>query len=123
MNEQDKERHAKAKNCDVCGGGFTEENPKVADHHHRLNTAPDSNYRNALCNNCNLKHRTQRNVDILSHNLSGFDCHLVINAIANDVTHVKKVENIIAKSMERYVAFDLYFRCDACIAAGNSAKQ
>ena len=122
MNEQDEHRHAMAKECYICRQSFTEKNPKVAHHHHRQNTSEDSNYIAPLCNECNLKHRTQRNIDILSHNLSGFDCHLVMDAIAKDITHVKKVENIIAKSMEHYVSFDLYLRCDACIAAGKSAQ-
>ena len=111
-----------AQTCYVCCKPFSDTNPKVAHHHHRQNTGEDSNYIAPLCNECNLKHRTQRNVDILSHNLSGFDCHLVMNAIAEDVTHVKKVENIIAKTMEHFVSFDVYFRCDACIDAGKSAE-
>ena len=122
MNAEDHKRHEEATVCFICHEGFTEKNHKVAHHHHRQNTQADSNYIAPLCNECNLKHRTQRSVDILTHNLSKFDAHLVMDAIGQDVVHVKKVENMIAKTMEQYVSFDLYLRCDACIVAGKSAK-
>ena len=36
--------------------------------------------------------------------------HVIISAIAKDTCHVKRVENVIAKTTERFICFTVIFR-------------
>ena len=52
--------------------------------------------------------------------VSFFFSHLIIRAIANDNCHVKKVDHVIAKSIEDFIKFDVYFRYGEKVWAGTS---
>ena len=43
-------------------------------------------------------------------------------AVAEDVWNVREVRNIVAKSLEQFVTFDVYFRCQECISVGRNAE-
>ena len=47
---------------------------------------------------------------MFAHNMSGFDGHLIMLAVAEDEKEIKSVENVVAKNAEEFVSFDLRFR-------------
>ena len=51
----------------------------------------------------------------MCHGLSHFDGHLIIDAIANDRTHIRQISNIVAKNKETYISFTVEFLCSYCI--------
>ena len=47
---------------------------------------------------------------MFAHNMSGFDGHLIMLAVAEDELEIKSIDNVIAKNSEEFVSFDLRFR-------------
>ena len=89
-----------AETCYVCGGLFTESDPKVRDHDH-FAEAGCCNYRGAAHNSCNVKLRInieKYKQSIFFHNLRGYDSHLIIRALA-DAGH-RNVQTIFTNSRE-----------------------
>jgi hypothetical protein len=73
------EEYKKTKICYLCENVFSIENPKVKDHDHYT-----GKYRGAACRKCNLKYRQSLFIPILFHNLSSYDCHLLIKNLGED---------------------------------------
>ena len=94
--------------CWLCEKEFKlkdlEENPVVKDHCHLT-----GRFRGLAHNSCNLNARKAHFsfVQILFHNFSGNDCHLIFEKLVNMATtkNIKINENdIIAKSSENYIS-------------------
>ena len=120
MRDEDWVRHNASTHCDICKQAYTEDNPKVRDHDHTIQDGP--NYRQPACNKCNLAWKAGP-VSIFAHNMSNFDGHLIMNAVAAEEKEVKSIENIIAKNKEEFISFDIQFRCDSCIDKGFNAQN
>ena len=72
---------------------------KVRDHDHWL-----GEFRGAAHNGCNIAYRKVQKVPVFFHNLSGYDGHIIFQNIGK----VKcKDPKPIAKSMEKYIGFEI----------------
>ena len=120
MTDEDWQRHNTSTHCNICKQAYTEDNPKVRDHDHTVVDGP--NYRQPACNRCNLAWKAGP-VSIFAHNMTAFDGHLIMTAVAEEEKEIKCVENVIAKNKEKFVSFDMRFRCDPCIAKGLNARN
>ena len=88
MTSEEKQSHAEASSCGVCGDRFNARNHKVRHHCH-----VSGNYIAAACNNCNLKLKPRKTsgvgedqgkdffIPVFFHNLRGYDSHLIIKAL------------------------------------------
>ena len=94
--------------CWLCEKEFkpkdVKENPVVKDHCHLT-----GKFRGIAHNSCNVNTRKAHTsfVPIITHNVSGYDCHLISEKFVNMATakNIRKNENdIIAKSSEIYIS-------------------
>ena len=76
---------------------------KVRDHCHFT-----GHYRGPAHQTCNLKVRNGNSIPVFFHNLTGYDAHHIFNNLKED-SCVKSISNIIAKSLEKYLAFTMRF--------------
>ena len=102
--------------CYICSKPFKNQYDKCADHLHL-----DGSYRGACCRRCNWQ-LYSRTVTCLTHGLTNFDGHVLIQCISRDSVHVRKVHQILARSMERFITFTISFRCDGCIEHGVTSE-
>jgi hypothetical protein len=77
MSWLEKERYRRAQCCYVRHSRFKEGRNKVRDHCHGT-----GRYRGAACQECNLKMKQPKDVKVLAHNMSKFDGHILLQAIA-----------------------------------------
>ena len=89
-------RHRAATECYACGGCFTPDDYKVADHCHYT-----GRYRGAAHNSCNLRMATPKFVPVYFHNLEGYDAHLFVKNLGVTDGSIK----CIPKTEERYISF------------------
>ena len=89
-------RHRAATVCYACGGCFTSEDYKVADHCHYT-----GRYRGAAHSSCNLRMATPKFVPVYFHNLEGYDAHLFVKNLGVTDGSIK----CIPKTEERYISF------------------
>ena len=90
-----------AKVCHICGQeGFDRDDNKlckVCDHCHYT-----GRYRGAAHNICNLKYRHTNTVSVVFHNLSGYDSHFLIKAVA---CFVDEDLNLLPLNKKKYILF------------------
>ncbi|XP_067945243.1 uncharacterized protein [Watersipora subatra] len=92
--EQEREFKTATK-CYMCGCEATEEEDwLVRDHDH----VPGS-YRGPAHNSCNLKHRQTKKINVIFHNLKGYDSHLIVKAYEG-----YKGIDVIANTDEKYMS-------------------
>ena len=115
LSEEEESEFQAATTCFICKNEFTKNLKKNRDHDHL-----SGKFRGAACTRCNLAWRYKNPISVLMHNSSSFDTHLVFQAIAKDSTHVKQVKNIIANNIEKYISFDIVWRCQHCIENGEN---
>lgn len=102
-SQQAKKDHADARDCYVCGRGFSPLNPKVFDHSHYQK---EFNTRGSCCNSCNLKMRKHRYVVVYFHNLKGYDGHMLIKMLS-----VRKLNiRVLAITLEKYLTFTVMIK-------------
>jgi hypothetical protein len=77
MSWLEKEKYRRAQCCYVRHCRFKEGRDKVRDHCHGT-----GRYRGAACQECNLKMKQPKDVKVLAHNMSKFDGHILLQAIA-----------------------------------------
>jgi hypothetical protein len=84
MSFEEKARHESAAVCHACLKPFgdSEDKRRVIDHCHGT-----GRYRCALHHGCNAKMKQPNEIIVFAHNLSRFDGHLIIQAIARLQTH------------------------------------
>lgn len=96
--QQQQQLNIKTK-CNQCQTNFTTDNHKVADHCHL-----SGEFRQTLCNNCNLKIQKPNFVPCYLHNLSNYDAHFNAMVLEYDA----KTISIIPNSEEKFISFSKY---------------
>ena len=102
MNDSEKSKHEKAKECYACKDVFgmmrmnnkskrEEEVTKCRDYCHIT-----GKYRGAACDKCNLRMRVPKFVPMLFHNLEGYDSHLFVKSLGLTEGDIKCIPNISA---------------------------
>lgn len=102
MNMMDTMVHNSSTHCYLCNKPFeTEEDNlvKVRDHCHQT-----GNYRGAAHQICNLNLRTVKKIPVIFHNLTGYDAHIICQAIG--IENMKTPE-VVARNLEEYVFFKI----------------
>lgn len=86
-------------NCPECKEEYSIKNPKVRDHDHF-----SGEFRRPLCNQCNLKNKKARFVPVFFHYLKGYDSHLILSSINQEIIQHSDI-NVIPNSSEKYISF------------------
>ena len=85
--------------CHICNKPFTDEDQKVLDHCHLLQS-----YRGAAHNSCNLNFKYNTHIPVVFHNLKSFDAHIICNSMGLFKDRDIKV---LPLNMEKYISFSL----------------
>ena len=126
MSREQKRDFKSSKHCYICGTEFTLHKYKCKDHCHLI---PSKNCRMSLCNRCNLTYASSRlfPVPVVIHNLSGYDSHLLIQAIKQDqrVRIIpKNTEKVLSLTVDGFRFIDsLAFLPSSLQNLVNSLKQ
>lgn len=97
MSLEDEVYFILSEECHICGERFKSLDDKVRDHSHLTGI-----YRGAAHSECNLKLQEARYIPIVFHNLSNYDAHFIIKAVANEIEGEVKV---IPRTDQLYIAF------------------
>jgi hypothetical protein len=95
LSDEDKKSFNESGQCYLCEEAFIKNNPKVRDHDHLT-----GKYRGAAHQDCNLQLRVPNFIPVLFHNLSRYDLHLIVRALAVDDKEIK----VIANNEEGYIS-------------------
>lgn len=83
--------------CHICGKAYTESDVRVRDHCHLT-----GKYRGSAHSDCNLNYKVSRHVPVVFHNLSNYDAHFIISAVAKNIPGSI---SIIPRNEQLYVSF------------------
>lgn len=103
MTEETELHHKKCKNCNFCKKVFVDPKDKCRDHNH---LQKENNYRQTLCNACNLSYAAQREeIYVIFHGLSNYDGHFLVQEMHKlDDRYIR----VIPKNTERYLSFSIH---------------
>ena len=73
LTDEENRLYENQKRCHVCKKLFKKDDKKVRDH-----CSFTCKYRGAAHSKCNMNYKIAKNIPIVSHNLSSYDCHLII---------------------------------------------
>ena len=73
---------------------------KVRDHDHYT-----AKFRDAAYNICNLRYAVQKEIPIISHNGSNYDCHFIIKELGKEFKG--QAFNCLGENTEKYIAFSV----------------
>ncbi|KAL4111836.1 hypothetical protein QTP88_015719 [Uroleucon formosanum] len=79
ISNEEQEKHDKTTTCNLCKKDFTFFNDKVRDHCHL-----SGQFRQSICNKCNLALKMPKFVPCLLHNLSNYDTHFIAAELGYD---------------------------------------
>lgn len=99
MTQEDEINFENGTNCTICCDIFSNTSGKARDHCH-----VSGKFRGAACSDCNLNFQLPTFIPVFSHNLRGFDSHLLMKGI--DLFKNKRI-NVIPNNMEKYISFSL----------------
>jgi hypothetical protein len=102
MSPADWIRHRLTKTCHICNKPFAEGETKTADHDH---AGGAFNYRGPAHKSCNLSFKLTQNIPVVFHNLTGYDAHIIVKAIARAGS--ADAVNLVARNLESYIGFKL----------------
>ena len=119
LTMEEEEDFLNATHCHICESPFKEGDQRVRDHCHLtgkylfIYLMSDffniflilGKYRAAAHSNCNLVYQDSRTIPVVFHNLSGYDGHYVIKALAN--SYPGKIK-LIPLNKEKYISFTKY---------------
>ena len=91
--------------CELCDDEFSETNPKVRDHTHQYVNPELSNFRMALCRNCNLNFKHPKSLICVFHNLD-YDLHLIMKGLSGRNIRA----HIVPLTDETYISLTLRVR-------------
>lgn len=97
LSDQMRREFKSAINCHICEKPFTDGSIRVRDHCHFT-----GKYRGAAHQDCNLNYKKSHTVPIVFHNLSGYDSHFLIRALAKRFEGSVKLLPI---NKEKYISF------------------
>jgi len=83
--------------CFICEHPFEENERRARDHCHFT-----GRFRGISHMHCNLKYKESHTIPVIMHNLSGYDCHLIIKQLA---TEMDGNISIIPNNSEQYISF------------------
>lgn len=83
--------------CHICGKAYTESDVRVRDHCHLT-----GKYRGSAHADCNLNFQDTRHIPVIFHNLSNYDAHFIIGAVAKNIPGNT---SIIPRNEESYISF------------------
>ena len=101
LSAEEERRFQNATSCHICktpfkiAGKFSK---KVRDHDHYT-----GQFRGAAHNSCNLNFKAKQAIPVFIHNLKGYDCHLIMQAAANEQFNLKA----LPKQSEEFVMFQI----------------
>ena len=80
LTKKEERMHNRQKKCYICKKRFTTDDddkkyPKLKDHCHYT-----GKYRDAAHNICNLSYKTPKEIPVVFHNGSTYDCHFIIKS-------------------------------------------
>jgi len=87
MTEKDKLDFKKSTKCWICEKYFIGDDKKVRDHCHIA-----GKFRGAAHNECNLLFSKPKHVPVTFYNLSGYDSHLFINNLGEQIDRIPNTE-------------------------------
>ncbi|XP_025420172.1 uncharacterized protein LOC112690378 [Sipha flava] len=99
MTEEQHQSHNISTSCNLCKNKFSNMNHKVADHCHL-----SSEFRQTLCNTCNLKLQVPNFIPCFLHNLSNYDAHFIVIELGYDANKI----TVIPNSEEKFISFSKY---------------
>ena len=100
--------------CYICYKPFTQTNRKVRDHCHYTGL-----YRGPAYLLCNLMYRIPSYIQVVFHNLSGYDAHLFIRELGKH----SDCMGVIAKNKEDYISFSIKVSVDKYIDKNGEEKD
>lgn len=83
--------------CHICGEMYVDTDIRVRDHSHLT-----GKYRGSAHSNCNLQYKDSRKIPVVFHNLSNYDAHFIVKALAKGF---KGNVSVIPRTDEHYISF------------------
>jgi hypothetical protein len=78
------------KTCWICSNQFQNDESIVFDHDHYT-----GKFRGLAHSSCNILLKRPRHITVTFHNFSNYDCHLIIEKLANTPGKLRKIKNIV----------------------------
>ena len=99
LTDEENRPYENQKHCHVCKKLFKKDDKKVRDHCHFT-----GKYREAAHSKCNMNYKITKNIPIVSHNLSSYDCHLIIKKLAEKLDGELEC---LGENTEKYISFSI----------------
>lgn len=97
MSMEDEVLFIMSDDCHICGVKFHEDERRVRDHSHIT-----GEFRGAAHPKCNLEYQEAFHIPVVFHNLSNYDAHFIIKALA---VKIPGEISIIPRNDQRYISF------------------
>ena len=96
LTKEEKESYENQEICHICKKEFNNDN-KVRDHCHYTRK-----YRGATHNKCNSRYKIPKEIPVVFHNGSTYDCHFIIKLLAREF---KGNFECLGENTEKYITF------------------
>ena len=89
MSEKEEHLFQEVNSCQIFKKLINNDEEKVRDHCHVT-----GKFRGAAHRNCNINFQLTKKVPVISHNLKGYDCHLIFNELDKFNIKVSVIPNV-----------------------------